>query len=123
MFEDTKLHFRPKRSSFLVVFDGFEALPDGFFNRLSHGSRAPVPVIRQLADRLEIHRLRCGSPVAGPILANAMGKPLALSSAVNRVILTALNRCEACGKDNAMPLPNLRIVLHFAIHCDIHTSN
>jgi integrase len=60
--------------------------------------RAPVPVIRQLADRLEIHRLRCGSSVAGPIFANAMGKPLALSSAVNRVILPALNRCEACGK-------------------------
>jgi integrase len=60
--------------------------------------RAPVPVIRQLADRLEIHRLRCGSPVAGPIFANALGKPLALSSAVNRVILPALNRCEACGK-------------------------
>ena len=60
--------------------------------------RAPIPVIRQLADRLEIHRLRNGSPVAGPIFANALGKPLALSSAANRVILPALNRCEACGK-------------------------
>jgi integrase len=60
--------------------------------------RAPVPVIRQLADRLEIHRLRYGSPVSGPIFANALGKPLALSSAVNRVILPALNRCESCGK-------------------------
>jgi integrase len=60
--------------------------------------RAPVPVIRQLADRLEIHRLRSGSPVIGPIFANSLGKPLALSSAVNRVILPALNRCEACGK-------------------------
>jgi integrase len=60
--------------------------------------RAPVPVIRQLADRLEIHRLRYGSPTAGPIFANALGKPLALSSAVNRVILPALNRCECCGK-------------------------
>jgi len=60
--------------------------------------RAPVPVIRQLADRLEIHRLRCGSPIVGPIFANALGKPLALSSTVNRVILPALNRCESCGK-------------------------
>jgi integrase len=60
--------------------------------------RAPVPVIRQLADRLEIHRLHYGSPVAGPIFANALGKPLALGSAVNRVILPALNRCESCGK-------------------------
>jgi integrase len=63
--------------------------------------RAPVPVIRQLADRLEIHRLRYGSPVAGPIFANVLGKPLALSSSVNRVILPALNRCEACGKAKA----------------------
>ena len=61
--------------------------------------RAPVPVIRQLADRLEIHRLRQGkNPVAGPIFANALGNPLALSSVVNRTILPALNRCEACGK-------------------------
>jgi len=56
--------------------------------------RAPVPLIRQLADRLEIHRLRRGlprgSPNVGPIFANALGKPLALSSVVNRVILPAL---------------------------------
>ena len=60
--------------------------------------RAPVPVIRQLADRLEIHRLRSLNPNAGPIFANAIGKPLALGSVVNRVILPALNRCQACGK-------------------------
>jgi hypothetical protein len=43
---------------------------------------------------LEIHRLRRGlprgSPNVGPIFANALGKPLALSSVVNRVILPAL---------------------------------
>ncbi len=60
--------------------------------------RAPVPVIRQLADRLEMHRLRSGNPLMGPIFANALGKPLALSSVVNRAILPALNRCESCGK-------------------------
>ena len=60
--------------------------------------RAPVPVIRQLAERLELHRLRCGNPQTGPIFANAVGKPLALTSVVNRVILPALNRCEQCGK-------------------------
>ncbi len=60
--------------------------------------RAPVPVIRQLADRLEMHRLRFGNPSVGPIFANALGKPLALSSVVNRVILPALSCCEACGK-------------------------
>jgi integrase len=60
--------------------------------------RAPVPVIRQLSDRLEMHRLRSGNPETGPIFANSVGKPLALGSAVNRVISPALNRCEACGK-------------------------
>jgi integrase len=60
--------------------------------------RAPVPVIRQLADRLEIRRLRSGNPLAGPIFANSLGRPLSLGSVVNRVIFPALNRCEACGK-------------------------
>ncbi len=60
--------------------------------------RAPVPVIRQLADRLEMQRLRKGDPKTGPIFANGAGNPLALGSLVNRVILPALNRCEVCGK-------------------------
>jgi len=60
--------------------------------------RAPVPVIRQLAERLEMHRLRSGNPQKGPVFANGAGNPLALGSLVNRVILPALNRCEICGK-------------------------
>src|SRR5271165_5130634 len=60
--------------------------------------RAPVPVIRPLAERLELHRLRCGNPQTGPIFANALGKPLALSSITNRLILPSLNICERCGK-------------------------
>lgn len=61
-------------------------------------SRAAVPVIHQLAERLEMHRLRCGNPQTGPIFANALGKPMALSSVVNHHILPALNRCAKCGK-------------------------
>ncbi len=60
--------------------------------------RAPVPVIRQLAELLEMHRLRTGKPKSGPIFANAKGKPLSLGSIVNRVILPTLNRCETCHK-------------------------
>jgi integrase len=63
--------------------------------------RAPVPVIRQLAERLEMYRLRSGNPQSGPIFANASDKPLSLSSVVNRVILPTLNRCEVCGKSEA----------------------
>jgi integrase len=60
--------------------------------------RAPVPVIRQLADRFEMHRLRSGNRSTGPIFANVTGKPMALGSVVNRVILPTLNRCNVCGK-------------------------
>jgi integrase len=60
--------------------------------------RAPVPVIRQLAERLEMHRLRRGNPQKGPIFANGAGNPLALGSLVTRVIGPTLNRCEICGK-------------------------
>jgi integrase len=59
--------------------------------------RAPVPVIQQLAQRLEMHRLRCGNPQTGPIFANAVGKPLSLANLVNRDILPALHRCRHCG--------------------------
>ena len=61
-------------------------------------SQAPVPVIRQLAERLELHRLRCGSPELGPIFRNIAGKPMALTSVVNRIILPTLNKCETCRK-------------------------
>jgi integrase len=57
---------------------------------------APVPVIRQLSDRLEMHRLRCGNPQAGPIFANGLGKPLNLNNLLGRVILPNLDRCEFC---------------------------
>jgi integrase len=63
--------------------------------------RAPVPVIRQLAERLEMHRLRTGNPSAGPIFSNAVGNPLSLSSVVNRMIFPALNRCLDCGKSES----------------------
>ncbi len=63
--------------------------------------RAPVPVIRQLTERLELHRLRCGNPQSGPIFANALGKPLAIVSLTSRYILPTLNRCEFCGKSES----------------------
>jgi integrase len=60
--------------------------------------RAPVPVIRQLAERLELHRLRSGNSVNGPIFANGLGKPLNMNNLLGRVMLPALNRCERCHK-------------------------
>ena len=60
--------------------------------------RASVPVIRPLAERLEIHRLRAGNPTCGPILVSTTGTPLSLHNIVTRVIQPALNRCVVCRK-------------------------
>src|SRR5438309_2092945 len=38
-------------------------------------SRAPVPVIRHLAERLEMHRLRSGNPALGPMSPTGKGTP------------------------------------------------
>jgi integrase len=57
--------------------------------------RAPVPVIQQPTERLELHRLRAGNAKSGPIFANALGKPLSPVSIVNRIILPTLRRCGA----------------------------
>jgi integrase len=64
-------------------------------------SRAPVPVIQQLANRIEMHRLRSGNPQNGPMFANGVGKPLSLGYMLNSSILPTLNRCECCGKPEA----------------------
>jgi integrase len=50
-------------------------------------SKAPVPVIPELAERLKAHRKVCGNPLTGPIFANSLGKPLdldGLSQATNQ---------------------------------------
>ena len=47
-------------------------------------SKAPVPVIPQLAQRLSTHRRVCGNPVAGPIFANSVGHPLDLNACYQR---------------------------------------
>lgn len=61
-------------------------------------SRGAIPVITPLARRLEIHRIRCGSPVSGPIFPNLNGSPMDLGNVLNRAILPALNRCAICGR-------------------------
>jgi integrase len=67
-------------------------------------SSAAVPVIRQLADRLEMHRLRSktispdGEQFSGPIFANSLGHPLSLRNVLTRHILPVLNLCGMCGQ-------------------------
>jgi integrase len=55
-------------------------------------SKAPVPVIPQLAQRLDAHRRKRGNPVAGPIFANSAGHPLDLNACYQREMKDALNR-------------------------------
>jgi integrase len=69
-------------------------------------SKAPVPVIPQLATRLTAHRRACGSPATGPIFANGNAKPLCLDWLYRSCIKDALNRCRVCrqGRSKHGPL-------------------
>lgn len=55
-------------------------------------SKAPVPVIPQLAQQLDAHRQRCGCPLNGPIFANAAGNPLDLNACYQRQMKDVLKR-------------------------------
>ncbi len=66
-------------------------------------SKAPVPVIKQLAARLEMHRLRVGNPQSGAMFANSIGGRLNLNNLLGRVMLPALNRCAVCGLSEGKP--------------------
>ena len=79
------------------IWNGRELLPK------TTKSRAAVPVIRQLAERLELHRLRCGNPQTGPIFANTLGKRVSINNLLSRAILPALNRCGVCHRSDGKP--------------------
>jgi len=66
-------------------------------------SAAPVPIIRQLSERLEMHRLRTGNPQTGPIFANTLGRPLSMTNLLSREISPVLNRCAHCGLAKGKP--------------------
>ena len=53
-------------------------------------SKAPVPVIPQLAERLDKLRKSRGNPISGPIFSNSRGKPLDLNGLYWREMRTIL---------------------------------
>lgn len=55
-------------------------------------SKAPVPVIPQLAQQLDAHRQRCGNPLNGPMFANSAGNPLDLNACYQRQMKDVLRR-------------------------------
>jgi integrase len=61
-------------------------------------SAAPVPVIRQIVERLEMHRLHSHNP--RPIFANSLGNAMSMNNLLGRVIRPVLNRCARCGMAN-----------------------
>ena len=64
-------------------------------------SAAPVPVIHQLCERLEMHRLRQMNQKQGPMFPSTKGTPLNMNNVLNHQILPALNRCDICHKAEA----------------------
>jgi integrase len=54
-------------------------------------SRASIPIIKRLATRLDMHRLRLGDPVSGPLFPHHLGRPVALNN-VLRTMLPILKR-------------------------------
>ena len=53
-------------------------------------SKAPVPVIPQVAERLAVHRGMCVNPFTGPIFANSFGRPLDLDGLYRRMMKDVL---------------------------------
>jgi hypothetical protein len=75
-----------------AIWEGHESDP-----KTGRGKGA-VPVIKQVAERLEFHRLRNGNPEDGPLFHNLRKKPVCLNNVLGRQILPALKRCKNCGK-------------------------
>jgi integrase len=66
-------------------------------------SKAPIPVMKQLAEALEAHRLRMGILAQPnlPIFQAGNGKPLNLDNLVKRELVPALTRCVVCRASEA----------------------
>jgi integrase len=58
----------------------------------THKSRALVPVITQLAERLNLHRALLGNPVNGLMFRSAIGKPVNMDALVRDVIAPACTK-------------------------------
>jgi integrase len=63
-------------------------------------SRSPIPAVKQLAEALEMHKIRAGKLAQAnlPIFQAGNGQPLNLDNLVRRVILPALSPCVVCRK-------------------------
>jgi integrase len=63
-------------------------------NPKSRASKAPVPVIAPLAERLNAYRKQCGSPESGWMFPNSVGNPRCLDELARLVIRPAFEKAE-----------------------------
>ncbi|HEV3482279.1 MAG TPA: tyrosine-type recombinase/integrase [Candidatus Acidoferrales bacterium] len=70
-------------------------------------SKAPIPVVEQLAEALEAHRERAGilAQPGLPIFQAGNSQPLNLDNLARRVIGPSIERCKKCGKMESEHLP------------------
>jgi len=61
-------------------------------NPKTKASMAPVPVIAQLREKLDNHRVLTGNPQSGPIFADGVGNPTSLAKIAHDVIRPTLDK-------------------------------
>ncbi|HTC61570.1 MAG TPA: site-specific integrase [Candidatus Saccharimonadales bacterium] len=64
-------------------------------------SKAPVPVVKELADALEDHRQRMGKLAVGYIFQGGGKQPLNLDNLARRTIIPAIEKCVVCRKSES----------------------
>jgi len=74
-------------------------------------STAPIPVVKQLADALEAHKIRADKLAKPnlPIFQAGNGKPLNLDNLVRRIIAPALSPCAVCKKQEHEHKPEAHV--------------
>jgi integrase len=84
-----------------TIVNGFSEAPK------TDASKAPVPINRQLRKALADHRTRMGiwARDGFPIFQSEVHSPLNLANLVKRVIVSRLEQCIVCGKQDAEHTP------------------
>ncbi|HEY6443352.1 MAG TPA: tyrosine-type recombinase/integrase, partial [Candidatus Acidoferrales bacterium] len=98
-------------------FDGRElSVTRSFWNSIpsepkTRRSRSPIPVVKQLAEALETHKLRAGILAQPdlPIFQAGNGQPLNLDNLARRVIVPAIEKCVKCREPQSEHKPEAHL--------------
>ena len=74
-------------------------------------SAAPIPIVRPLAEALEMHRLRMGklAEADSPIFQSGIGTPINMANLAKRVIVPKIEKCVKCRKAKAEHRPEAHL--------------